>query len=422
MADDLKRPDESDPLSATAMFLRTLDKQSEAKSPQPAVKSEPVLPGNERRDSNSPGELGASKTNEFTEFFGGSSSARPALNPSVPARPAASSAPQAEPARPAQGPGEFTRIFVKDLPSPSPKPITKNPDERQEPAPSSQVRGKGFSTPGASDAASADASFTQIFRPSARSASGPTPTSEPFTRPERESTAADIAHDVPAERAGQPSAAKFDPSITSLIESLSSPAQSAQRAPEPAPYRADPLASYQPVSKPAQPSQFDAGGVTSFIQRLSDPAPATNLHAPAPAPIHAHNADPGEFTRIISSPQVDASPVAGPAPAPSPAPAAPAPAPEIAFARPAVPQVQPISVQVAMPQAHASMPQAHLVAAAPAVAAPKVTAPHLPPVPAPPAVAAPKGKLESLVPMLLVVDTFLLIVILVVMIFLIKAR
>jgi hypothetical protein len=43
-------------------------------------------------------------------------------------------------------------------------------------------------------------------------------------------------------------------------------------------------------------------------------------------------------------------------------------------------------------------------------------------VPSPPALAAPKGKLEALVPMLLVVNTFLLVVILVVMIFLIKAR
>jgi hypothetical protein len=42
--------------------------------------------------------------------------------------------------------------------------------------------------------------------------------------------------------------------------------------------------------------------------------------------------------------------------------------------------------------------------------------------PAPPAAVAPKGKLEALVPMLLVVNTFLLVAILVVMIFLIKAK
>jgi len=57
----------------------------------------------------------------------------------------------------------------------------------------------------------------------------------------------------------------------------------------------------------------------------------------------------------------------------------------------------------------------------PAMQPPAIPAPHLPPMPAP-AVAAPKGKLEALVPMLLVVNTFLLVAILVVMIFLIKAR
>jgi hypothetical protein len=58
----------------------------------------------------------------------------------------------------------------------------------------------------------------------------------------------------------------------------------------------------------------------------------------------------------------------------------------------------------------------------PAMQPPVVPAPHLPPMPAPPAVGAPKGKLEALVPMLLVVNTFLLVTILVVMIFLIKAK
>jgi hypothetical protein len=53
---------------------------------------------------------------------------------------------------------------------------------------------------------------------------------------------------------------------------------------------------------------------------------------------------------------------------------------------------------------------------------PGLPVPHLPPTPAPLAVAAPKGKLEALVPILLVVNTFLLVVILVVMIFLIKSR
>jgi hypothetical protein len=42
--------------------------------------------------------------------------------------------------------------------------------------------------------------------------------------------------------------------------------------------------------------------------------------------------------------------------------------------------------------------------------------------PALPALAAPKGKLEAMVPILLVVNTFLLIVLLVVVIFAMKAK
>jgi hypothetical protein len=48
--------------------------------------------------------------------------------------------------------------------------------------------------------------------------------------------------------------------------------------------------------------------------------------------------------------------------------------------------------------------------------APKVELPK-PPAMAAPAVAAPKGKLEAMVPILLVINTFLLIVLLVVVVF-----
>jgi len=48
--------------------------------------------------------------------------------------------------------------------------------------------------------------------------------------------------------------------------------------------------------------------------------------------------------------------------------------------------------------------------------------PAPPPPPPVPALAAPKGKLEGMVPILLVINTFLLIVILMVVIFSIKSR
>ena len=418
MPDDLKKkPDEPDPLSATAMFLRALDQQPGTEQPEPAVKSDPVFPQvGARRDVSPSGIPGTEKTGEFTELFGGSRSLHPAPAQSSSPDQASPNPASAAPTRSGQAPGEFTRIFVKDLPSPPAKPAVRNADERPEPLPSPPPRPKGFSTPGASDAASAETSFTQIFRPGARPTPGAAQPSEASARPEpsRENSPSPI----PAGRATESGPPKFDPSITSLIESLSSPSSSAgsQRAPEPTPYRADSMASFQPVAKPAQPPAFDAGGVTIFIQRLADPAPAPREPLP---PVHEPSTEQGEFTRIISAPRIDSN--AAPLPAPPP----PAPSPEIAFARPPAPQIQPIQVvppqaHVAMPQPHVAMPQAH--AAAAPVAAPKIPAPHLPPIPAPAPPPAPKGKLESLVPMLLVVNTFLLVVILVVMIFLIKAR
>jgi hypothetical protein len=56
------------------------------------------------------------------------------------------------------------------------------------------------------------------------------------------------------------------------------------------------------------------------------------------------------------------------------------------------------------------------------LAAPQFTPPAIP-VPAPvPPLAAPKGKLEAMVPILLVVNTFLLVVVLVVVVFALKGR
>ena len=50
---------------------------------------------------------------------------------------------------------------------------------------------------------------------------------------------------------------------------------------------------------------------------------------------------------------------------------------------------------------------------------PAIPKPALPPMPA---LAPPKSKLEAMVPILLVINTFLLLILLVVVIFLIKAR
>jgi hypothetical protein len=61
--------------------------------------------------------------------------------------------------------------------------------------------------------------------------------------------------------------------------------------------------------------------------------------------------------------------------------------------------------------------------APPAFQAPKFDLPKpAPPAFAPPALAAPKSKLEEMVPILLVVNTFLLIVLIVLVAFALKAR
>jgi len=424
MTDDLKKNrDDADPLSATAMFLRALDQESGSKQSGPASKPEPVAPGlNEKRDPGPIAGQPAVSAGEFTKIFGTSAPSQSASEPASAAR--TPETPRLAPGAPGiQGPGEFTRIFVKDAPL-SARPVSKNADELQESSPFSPLRPKGFSTPGASDAAQGETGFTQIFKPAARPAPGAGNAGDPIVsplRPEplRESTPAGAidGRGLP----GEVDRPKQNPSITSLIESLSASASPAgsQRIAEPAPYRSDSPAFQQAPVPPSKSPQFDAGGVTSFIQRLSDPP---EPKAPASSPVvHVPSSEPGEYTQIISAPSRTIETVPAPTP-PSPAPSpAPTPAPEIAFARPPVPPAPQVAVQVPIPQAHMPMPAAH-PAAVPAMAAPKIPAPQLPAVPAPPAAAAPKGKLEALVPMLLVVNAFLLVAILVVLIFLIKGR
>lgn len=419
MTDDSKpgqnRPDETDPLSATAMFLRALDQQSNAKPAEPAAaKSEAGIPA-ERMGASSIGSHPGGSRGEFTEIFG--KPLQPSSEPSFSMGSAPTQQPpQAEPVRPAeaaspQAPGEFTRIFVKDA-TPSAKPAARNIEERPEAVPSPQARPKGFSSPGVSDAASGETGFTQIFKPvlGAKPAGSPAQPGQPFVPSPRPEAA---RSDVQFGRPGDAPPAKPDQSITSLIESLSSPsAASGPRAPEPAPYRPDPLVSHQPVAKPAPASEFESGGVTRFIQRLSD-APAQPAQTPPSPPIRAQNAGPGEFTRVISA---MSSPAVSTPPAPAPTPAE-APAPGISFARPVAPPLPQNPVHAAMPAAPAPA-----APAPPVFTAPPVAAPRLPAAPAAPTGAAPKGKLEALVPMLLVVNTFLLVIILVVMIFLIKGK
>ncbi len=203
--------------------------------------------------------------------------------------------------------------------------------------------------------------FTQMFNPL-----GPRPASTATPPPAPAPPAEDISwKNDPFFRPPEKSAPPSQPStsvtdiLSSLAESGSSP--SGSRQPEPTP---------------------EAGGVTQFLKRLADvPArpSAPVASAPPPSPV---DSGPGEYTRMINA--MGTKPAMGTPAAPPHAAAAPPPAP--AFVVPALPP------------------------------APKLAPPPMP------AIAPPKSKLEAMVPILLVINTFLLLLLLMVVIFLIKSK
>jgi hypothetical protein len=265
---------------------------------------------------------------------------------------------------------------------------------------------KGFSAPGVSDSASAEGNITKLFqsRPSPPPASAPN--AQSFSTPMP-------ASNTPSEEFKWPSDLEFNTgetmpgdsssSVTGLFASLAS---TPQRQPDFIAPPHEPVTSFSSAS-PAESSAADPGGVTRLIQRLSPGVPATpieSLQPPAGAAAVSPpmgSSEPGEFTRIISGSAIKASMSA--ATPQTPAPAAPA---------------QLIAIPVAVP------PPAPLhVPSPPAFHAPKIEPPTIAaPKPALPAAAAPKSKQQQLVPILLVVNTFLLIVLIVLVIFALRAK
>jgi hypothetical protein len=428
--------EESDPLSATGMFLSALGKESDQPQKQPqetaapsAVRLEtkqPAWPAEQAPSSSAnPASAAAppSSSGEFTKLFQ-TAQPPPAVPPQTPA--VASPPPVITPSS-ASAPGEFTRIFVKpseanpaDLP---PAPLARSIPEPPPAAPGAP-RMKGFSS-GASDSASAEGGFTQLFqtRPSAPTPA-PTPRVQAFTPPTP--APAPPAEDTkwprqPEFKSGESPATPYtgSTSVTGLFASLgatderpSSQRPTGQRQEETRPQPSEPFPSFSPVP-PAAPSTGESGGVTRLIQRLSEservaePAP-TAAQIPAP-PV---DSGPGEFTRMISASGLRAAASAPPAPAATP----PASAPS--FSIPAAP---PLTIP--------PLPKPAAAPAPPAIPAPRIEAPkaiELPkapiPKPAPPALPAAPGKFQEMVPILLVVNTFLLLVLIVLVIFALKAK
>ncbi len=411
-------PEPTESLSATGMFLRAFGESPKvdpsSAHPLKASPAEvPAQPGVQRPVAST------SAAGEFTQLFHTLES-RPAGNPAPPVSGETSIRPATPAVRIAsqvaseqasdRAPGEFTRIFVGGVnPQASSSPKSSEELTRQAPLPAaSPARAKGFSSPGVSGSASGEGSFTQLFNTPSQSPNRPAPEPPVQSAPRNSAWNNDPIFRTPQ---NPPPSEPPSPSVTTLLASLGSSGGGSSplgRPPDPAPYRPEPSFRTPPPVSP-EPSQVASGGVTRLIQRLAqtpaEPAPASPP-MPTTPPV---SSGPGEFTRMISR-MGPSSPAAEPPTGAPPAVAAPAPAP---FAAPAMPAIAPPPI-----------PQAPKFAPAPAPAMPPAPMPAVPKPPAlaVPALAAPKSKLEAMVPILLVINTFLLLILLIVVIFLIKSR
>jgi hypothetical protein len=312
---------------------------------------------------------------EFTQMFH-----KLEFAPSAPVSSAPEARPSPEISR--QEPGDFTRMFVRATASMPQRPMPAASDPAAF-APPATPRLKGFSTPGVSDSASAEGSFTQLFQTPAPAPVAPV---RPFT-PLSNGTEAEWSSnlDSPPSKGAMESAG-----VTQLFRALSPE----NEAP------ANRFGGQSP--QPAAPSSSAPGSITMLIQRLTEEqSNAASSPLPASGPEPAGVSEPGEFTRIMSGSSAGASAgqggsaakVAVPAPAVFPIPAAPLPVAPT-FSAPAVP----------------------------AVAVPKL---QTPPIPAPQVVASadpPQSKLQQMMPMLLVLNAFFLVVLIVLVVFLLKSR
>ena len=227
-----------------------------------------------------------------------------------------------------QEPGEFTRMFVRATASMPQRPMPAGSDPAAF-APPAAPRLKGFSTPGVSDSASAEGSFTQLFQTAAPAPATPV---RPFTPLSNGTEAAWSSNlDSPPSKDAMESAG-----VTQLFRALSPENEApANRFGEQSP-------------QPGVPSSSTPRSITMLIQRLTEDLQSSAASSPLPAsgPEPVGVSEPGEFTRIMSGGSAgvpagqggSAEKVAVPAPAVFPIPAAPLPVAP-AFAAPAAPVV-----------------------------------------------------------------------------------
>ena len=345
----------------------------------------------------------ASAPGAVTQIFSsGSSSAssNPGFDPQATASipiysPPASAAPQ--PGKPEEAkPGDFTRMFQSLTPPNESAPPPATP---------------GFPPP----QQSGPGAFTQMFAPKpleSTPAEDPLKSLRPEPAPAPQSST--FSFQTPSPRPPEP-APIAQGGFTQLLQALNKE-ETAAKLPEPF--------MPPPPSAPAV-SGAGMGGFTQLLQTLSaEPSAAQPAPPPASAPVLPPASPPvsggaGEFTRVISGSQLrefQGQNVGGGPPV--------LPPQQPAAARPAMPPMQ-------FPQAPAfpaAPPMPHIPAAAPQAAAPPAALPHFqapafqfPPAPAPPAPPPPApSKLQQYLPLILVLNIFVLLVIVVILIFVLR--
>jgi hypothetical protein len=399
MTEDGKKPGtegagHADPLSATGLFLNAFQTQPDEPVEQAQEsagewfatedKSGAKLGGPWGQPLNAPSvpssaprpPLGEAKPvpGEFTQMFH-----KLEFAPAPPVSPAPEGRQSPEVSR--QEPGEFTRMFVRATASMPQRPMPAVSDPAAF-APPATPRLKGFSTPGVSDSASPEGSFTQLFR---TAAPAPAPPVRPFTPLSNGTEAAWSSNlDTPPSKDAMESAG-----VTQLFRALS---------PENEP-PANRFGEQSP--KPVVPASSAPESITMLIQRLTEDLQSSSSPLPASGPDPVGVSEPGEFTRIMSGGSANA-------------PAAQGGSAE----RAAVPAA------AVFPVSATPLPPAPVFAAppVPAVVIPKLQAPPVPAPPVAPSADPPQSKLQQMMPMLLVLNAFLLVVLIVLVVFLLKSR
>lgn len=343
-----------DPLSATGMFLGAFQQTNPSQAPEPAQlppRQTPAFSPAPERPAfgwKSASEAEPPGRGEFTQLFG-------RVNPPPTQSPSAASSPPAigvPREAPSPIPGEVTRMFASPAVPPPERPAASPVST----APANTPRMKGFSSPGASDSASAEGSFTQLFR-----AAPPVAARSPLQAQSSSSAAEVEKREWPATfdpGTSTKGPANESPGVTELFRALSATDGS----------QAVSFSNTRPGAPPVPPPTTPGDSFTVLIQRLTENiSPPQVLETRQITPAASAPSGVGEYTRIIRRDEI----------------ASVAPVQQVAAeAKLQAPVVEPLKAA-----------------------------------PAPAAVPPAKSKLRELVPILLVINAFLLVVLIVLVIF-----